>query len=76
MDSKDKTSTKNLLEHARSCWGSTVVKMVDDRSTGPADARVLVQAKLTTGTLKTSFDIKGKHRVTYSAIQPTREETR
>ncbi|KAH9903888.1 uncharacterized protein BXZ73DRAFT_54326, partial [Epithele typhae] len=70
----DKTSTKNLHRHAKSCWKDAAWKA--GTGAGSADkARPGLEAFGRTGKLTTAFKRAGKGKVTYSIVQHTSMET-
>ncbi|KAG2085775.1 uncharacterized protein F5147DRAFT_748661 [Suillus discolor] len=69
LDKKDAKSTGNMRKHVKSCWGEAALQAAMDLD-GP------IKTLLETGSIKTSFERKGKGKVTYSHRQHTRAETR
>ncbi|TFK61241.1 hypothetical protein BDN72DRAFT_732656, partial [Pluteus cervinus] len=75
LDKKDKGSTSNLHEHAKSCWGEDVAKRVKDaRDVGVARDKIIAPYKLN-GKITSSFERKTE-KETYSHTQFTRTETK
>lgn len=77
LDTKDKSSTGSLRDHAKVCWGEDLVKEAAEAGSSIADMREALQkAKLDQGRLTAVFERVGKGKVTYSHMPHTREETR
>ncbi|KAL1684626.1 hypothetical protein GGG16DRAFT_67949 [Schizophyllum commune] len=76
LDTSDKMSTSNLLNHALSCWGKPAVDAA--KGAGSAkDARKSVATPLKRdGDIKLAFERKGQGKITYSTRQYTKTETR
>ncbi|KAG1839441.1 hypothetical protein DFJ58DRAFT_667761, partial [Suillus subalutaceus] len=76
LDKKDAKYTGNMRKHVKSCWGEAALQMaMEHRDTAAAQDGV-VKDLLETGTIKSSFERKGKGKVTYSHRQHTHTETR
>ncbi|KAG1744007.1 uncharacterized protein EDB91DRAFT_1236585 [Suillus paluster] len=69
LDKKDAKSTGNMRKHMKSCWGEAALQAAMELD-GP------IKSLLGTRSIKTSFERKGKGKVTYSHRQHTRAETR
>lgn len=77
LDTKDKSSTGSLRDHAKVCWGEDLVREAVEAGTSISDMQTaLGNAKLEQGRLTAVFERTGKGKVTYSHIPHTREETR
>lgn len=75
QDKADKTSTKSLIRHAKSCWGEEAVRAASEaKDVGYAREHV-VGGILRSGSITAHFERKGG-TVTYSHRQHTRIETR
>jgi hypothetical protein len=77
LDRGDKSSTGNLIKHAHRCWGKELVDEAKDAHASVADIRKgLAMAEMKDGKITTSFERKGKGKITFSARQHTYQETR
>ncbi|KAG0692504.1 hypothetical protein DFH29DRAFT_788653, partial [Suillus ampliporus] len=76
LDKKDAKSTGNMRKHVKSCWGQPALQAAMDCGNTTAAQDGPIKSLLETGSIKTSFDHKGKGKVTYSHHQHTRTETR
>jgi len=76
LDKGDAKSTSNLQKHAWKCWGEDVVKTADEARNADDVRATTVKGVLQTGSIATSFEQKGKGKVTYSHRQHTKTETR
>ncbi|GLB40080.1 hypothetical protein LshimejAT787_0705900 [Lyophyllum shimeji] len=76
LDTRDKTSTSNLIKHVRSCWGEEAWVAANECSTVDEARKSVVSPLNTNGSILASFKLKGKGKVTYSHRQHTRTETR
>lgn len=74
LDTSDATSTGNLHRHAKTCWGTEVVKLA--MNAGNLDQARTVLSKSKDGSIAEAFQVKGKDKVTYSHRQHTKMETR
>jgi hypothetical protein len=63
-----------MRRHALSCWGEAAVKMAEKARDASAAKVKVVNSILQTGSITASFEIRGKHKVTYSNIQHTKSE--
>ncbi|KAI0693044.1 hypothetical protein C8T65DRAFT_526516, partial [Cerioporus squamosus] len=75
LDTHDATSTGNLRDHAKSCWGLEIVRAAE----GVGDhlkVRPMVEAYGRSGTITKIFKHIGKGKVSYSTRQHTAAETR
>jgi hypothetical protein len=76
LDTKDKSSTGNLIKHARSCWGEEAW-IAANECKNAADARDLVTKPLNkSGSITTIFKRTGKGKATYSNRVHTKTETK
>jgi hypothetical protein len=76
LDKKDAKSTGNMRCHVLSCWGEAAVKMAEKGGDAAVAKEKVVNSILQTGSITASFEIQGKHKVTYSNIQHTKSESR
>ncbi|KAG2337914.1 hypothetical protein BDR05DRAFT_894513, partial [Suillus weaverae] len=76
LDKKDVKSTGNMHKHIKSCWGQPALQAAMDCGNPTAARDGPIKSLLETGSIKTSFDHKGKGKVTYSHCQHTHTETR
>ncbi|KAG6913256.1 hypothetical protein DXG01_008365 [Tephrocybe rancida] len=77
LNTKDRSSTSNLIKHVKSCWGQEAW----DGAVTCGDADTVRKALSDKGNLKSGsifkiFQRKGKAQVTFSHRQHTRSETR
>jgi hypothetical protein len=77
LESKDGSSTSNMIKHARTCWGADAVNAAREAK-DLAEARESVVNKYyqKDGTITASFQVKGKGKITYRHKQHSRSETR
>ena len=76
LDTSDKNSTGSLRRHAKLCWGEENIARADEAKNIEEARRALKEAKLINGTITAVFERTGKGKVTYSARQHTKSETR
>ncbi|KAG1876579.1 hypothetical protein DFJ58DRAFT_649726, partial [Suillus subalutaceus] len=69
-------STSNMRKHVKSCWGDAALQAAVDCGNTKAARDGPIKSLLETGSIKTSFDRKGKGKITYSHRQYTRAESR
>ncbi|PPQ81292.1 hypothetical protein CVT26_015194 [Gymnopilus dilepis] len=70
----DSSSTSNLRQHAKVCWGEEAVTAADD--TGDAPTARDAMANLKDGSITAAFECAGKGKVSYSHRQHTKAEAR
>ncbi|KAG1783141.1 hypothetical protein EV702DRAFT_1191579 [Suillus placidus] len=76
LDKKDAHSTSNMQKHVKTCWGNKVLQTAYEVK-GLEEVRTkLIPGILCDGSITTSFECKGKGKVTYSHRQHTRPEMR
>ena len=76
LDTKDKSSTGNLIKHIKQCWGDEVWKAASEcKDAGEACAAV-VKPFAKSGNITASFERTGKGKVTYMHRQYTKTETK
>jgi hypothetical protein len=76
LDKKDARSTGNMRKHVKSCWGEDTLNAADDAKDANEVRTKIVGGILKNGSITTSFERKGKGKVTYSHRQHTRAETK
>jgi hypothetical protein len=76
LDTGDRKSTGSLRRHAKICWGEENVARADEAKNIEEARQGLKDAKLINGTITAVFQRTGKGKITYSARQHTRSETR
>jgi hypothetical protein len=76
LDTSDKNSSGSLHRHAKLCWGEENIARADEAKNIEEARRALKEAKLINGTITAVFERTGKGKVTYSARQHTKSETR
>lgn len=77
LDTSDRNSTGNLRKHARLCWGDEILRGADDCADVKLARAGLEKArKMKDGSLTTSFEWRGKGKVTFSHRQHNRSQTR
>ncbi|KAG1768273.1 hypothetical protein EV702DRAFT_979552, partial [Suillus placidus] len=76
LDTSDAKSTGNLHKHVKVCWGEHALEAASETKNATEARMTVVQSILETGSIQTSFDRKGKGKVTYSHRQHTKTETR
>lgn len=76
LDKKDAKSTSNMRKHVKSCWGDAALQAAVDCGNTKAARDGPIKSLLETGSIKASFDRKGKGKITYSHRQHTRAESR
>ncbi|KAL6303945.1 hypothetical protein BKA93DRAFT_706033, partial [Sparassis latifolia] len=72
---EDRTSTGNMHRHIRKCWSEEALAAADEMNMA-ADVHPSVEKFRWSEDITTAFERKGKGKVTYSACQHTRTETR
>ena len=71
LDTKDKSSTSNLIKHIKQCWGDEVWKAVlECKDAGEAHAAVM-KPFAKNSNIMVSFERTGKGKVTYMHCQYT-----
>ncbi|KAG2120467.1 uncharacterized protein F5147DRAFT_741496 [Suillus discolor] len=75
LDKKDARSTGNMRKHVKSCWGDEVLQSADQAKDAQEVRTKIVGSILWNGSITTSFERKGKGKVTYSHRQHTWTET-
>lgn len=76
LDTKDKSSTGNLIKHTRSCWGEEAWAAAN-KCRNAAEAREAVTKPLaTSGSITAVFKRMGNKKVTYSHRMHTKSETK
>lgn len=75
LDTHDQTSTSNMRQHARRCFGPEVFDAMVELPNAKA-ARPHVEAYIRSGSIDASFERKGKGKLTFSARQHTFHEAR
>jgi hypothetical protein len=73
LDKGDKKSTRNLLKHARTCWGA---ETVEKAQTMTADEVCEGITQLVDGSITTHFERRCREKITYSHRPHTKVETR
>ncbi|KAG1722144.1 uncharacterized protein EDB91DRAFT_1064029, partial [Suillus paluster] len=76
LDKGDARSTGNMWKHVRLCWGEEVLKAADSAKDANEVCNKIVSSILRNGSITTSFEHKGKDKITYSHHQHTRTEAR
>ncbi|KAG1740006.1 hypothetical protein EDB19DRAFT_1580796, partial [Suillus lakei] len=76
LDKKDAKSTGNMRKHVKSCWGEAALQAAMELGNTAAARDGPIKSLLETRSIRTSFEWKGKGKVTYSHHQHTRAETR
>ncbi|KAJ8582888.1 hypothetical protein M405DRAFT_749564, partial [Rhizopogon salebrosus TDB-379] len=66
LDTGDAKSTGNLRKHVKVCWGEHALEAACETKNATEAQAVVIQSILETGSIKTSFERKGKGKVTYS----------
>ncbi|KAG1852959.1 hypothetical protein C8R48DRAFT_749732 [Suillus tomentosus] len=69
-------STGNMRKHVKLCWGDEVLQSADQAKDAQEVRTKIVGSILRSGSITTSFERKGKGKVTYSHRQHTRTETK
>ena len=76
LDKGDANSTSNLLQHARTCWGTDAVEAATATKDLEAAREVLGTTKLQDGSILAEFQRLSKDKVTYQHTQHTTSEAR
>jgi hypothetical protein len=76
LDTKDKSSTKALCNHAIHCWGNEVVERSVEAKDIPSARAALKMAEMRDGSIMAVFNRTGKAKISYSHRQHTEAETR
>ncbi|KAF8545951.1 hypothetical protein OG21DRAFT_1372566, partial [Imleria badia] len=64
-----------LQKHVKKCWGSEIMAAANDAKDTNEARKKIVGEYLRDGTITTSFECKGKGKVSYSHWQHTRTKT-
>ncbi|RDX39421.1 hypothetical protein OH76DRAFT_1367543, partial [Lentinus brumalis] len=75
LNTKDATSTSNLCDHVKACWGPEILAAAEEAKT-QMNARPMVEAFGRSSTITKIFKRIGKGKISYSARQHTLVETR
>ena len=74
QDTKDRSSTGNMVKHAKLCWGQDVYKLAE-QCRDVAEVRSKVTGPITSsGSISADFRPEGNGRVPYSRRMPTKTE--
>ncbi|KAG1760281.1 hypothetical protein EDD22DRAFT_781373, partial [Suillus occidentalis] len=76
LDKADAKSTSNMRKHAKKCWGTETVEIVDKAKNATVARESIIEPLCTTGSITAAFERKGKGKVTYSHRQHTKTESR
>lgn len=76
LDTKDKSSTGNLIKHVKNCWGNEVWAAASECRDASEALESIVKLFARSGSIMATFKRKGKGEVTYSHRQHTRTETK
>ncbi|KAG2094206.1 uncharacterized protein F5147DRAFT_747828 [Suillus discolor] len=76
LDKKDAHLTSNMRKHIKSCWGEGVLEAACEAKNTEEVRTKIVTSILCNGSITSSFERKGKGKVTYSHRQHTRTETK
>ncbi|KIK42769.1 hypothetical protein CY34DRAFT_65992, partial [Suillus luteus UH-Slu-Lm8-n1] len=63
-------------KHVKRCWGETAYEAAQEAKTAESACESIVGSMLTTGSITSSFERKGKGKITYSHRQHTKSETK
>ena len=69
LDTKDKSSTGNLIKHIKTCWGNKVWAAASECQDASEAQNAIVKPFTKSGSITASFERKGKGAVTYSHHQ-------
>lgn len=74
LDTKDKSSTGNMVKHAKVCWGIDAYKLAED-CRDVAEVRSKVTGPIaSSGSISAGFKPDGNGKVTYSRQMPTKTQ--
>jgi hypothetical protein len=76
LDKGDAKSTSNMVKHVKSCWGEVAYEAAQEAKTAVSARESVINNILKTGSITTSFERKGKGKVTYSHKQHTKTEAK
>lgn len=76
LDTKDKSSTGNLVRHAKGCWGEECWAAAGACHTAEEARESVTNPYNQSGSITASFARKGKGKVTYSHKNHTKTETK
>ncbi|KAG0698044.1 hypothetical protein DFH29DRAFT_810877, partial [Suillus ampliporus] len=76
LDKGDAKSTSNMAKHVKRCWGEIAYEAAQEAKTAASARESIVGSILTTGSITSLFERKGKGKVTYSHRQHTKSETK
>lgn len=76
LDTKDKSSTGNLVRHAKACWGEECWQAANACHTAEEARESVTKPYNLSGSITASFSPKGKGKVTYSHRNHTKAETK
>jgi hypothetical protein len=74
LDTGDATSTSNLRQHAKLCWGDEAVSAADDTQDAKSTHKALKECKKLDGSITSAFQRTAKSKIMYSHHQHTRIE--
>lgn len=76
LNTRDSTSTGNLRNHAKLCWGEETVETASCAGNVRGARTALADAVLKDGSITAAFERQGKEKITYSHRPHTKAETR
>ena len=76
LNTKDKSSTGNLVKHIKTCWGNKVWAAASECRDASEAWNAIVKLFAKSGSITASFERKGKGAVTYSHRQHTKTQTK
>ncbi|KAG2035446.1 hypothetical protein BDR03DRAFT_868183, partial [Suillus americanus] len=75
LNKADVKSTSNMWKHAKKCWGTDTVEIVDQAKNATVAQESIIEPLHTTDSIMAAFERKGKGKVTYSHRQHMKTES-
>jgi hypothetical protein len=76
IDTKDKSSTGNLIKHARSCWGDEAWSAANSCKNAAEARETVTKSIMKSGSITASFKRSGEGKISYSHRMHTKTETK
>ena len=76
LDTKDKSSTGNLIKHVKSCWGDEAWMAANDCKNAAEARETITKPIARSGSITAIFKRNSKGKVTYSHRMHTKTETK
>ena len=76
LNTKNRSSTSNMIKHAKSCWGQPTWKAAYSCCNATDARESITKPIISTGSIMAAFQCKGQRKVTYSHCMHTKTETK